>query len=342
MSLIPNSYSASTVGAAGRRTLIAVRAGENPSFDYFLAPRLAIQRDWNVRVVDGATPPGDVFRDVDPSETYLLFCRYVPAYWRRYVERNHARLIGCGYFVDDDYEALVRDSTVPLRYRWKVWRLGLRPQQALGRVWTHVWAGSWCLADRLSALKAEALLPVAGEQDFARGTHCPTGPLRIAFHATAVHRREHEWLLSLVPQLRAALPQAVFEIVADRSLAGPWQEMPNVVVRKPTPWPVYRAETAHDQADILLVPLLPAPINEVRSSTKLIDAARLGAVPILSDAAPYAAYRDVAPCLSLNQAAWVNAICELARDAAQRQRIMARLQVRLEQTRHGLYPLLPL
>jgi hypothetical protein len=323
--------------------LVAVSAGENPSFDYFLRPRLGREST----IIDLANGPS-ALPDRPPEELALVFCRYVPPLWLAWTLRHAKRLGGLGIFLDDDYGGLVLDRTVPLRYRWKVMRLGLLPWRALSGRFTHVWTGSDALAKRLRHPKAVALEPIAPAEDLG-GLPATGGrpeadgsgeAMRLAFHATAVHRREHLWLAALADRLKAAVPGARLEVVADRRLAPIWREHPWVEVRPSRPWPAYRDAARRGGADLFLVPLVDARINEGRSFSKVIDAVRLGAVPLLADALAYRPLAGLLPLIPPDPQAWIEAVVRYGLDADLRARTVAALRSRLEADRAAVGPLL--
>ena len=86
--------------------------------------------------------------------------------------------------------------------------------------------------------------------------------------------------------MRAA-PAVVVEIsAAGRSLAH-WRGMPGVTIIDEVPWPVYVERSRSVGADIVLVPLLSTPVNDLRADTKRIDVARFGAAGLFSKSATY-------------------------------------------------------
>ena len=327
--------------AAGPRPfhLIAVSAGENPSFDYFLQPRLG--PEGGSMVLDLASGPG-ALPDRAPEGLALVFCRYVPPLWLAWTLRHAKRLGGLGIFLDDDYAGLVLDRMVPLRYRWKVMRLGLVPWRVLSGHFTHVWTGSDALAKRLGHPRAVPLEPIAPAQDLAGRPEAasPGEATRLAFHATAVHRREHLWLAALADRLRAAAPSTRLEVVADRWLAPIWREHPWVEIQPPQSWPAYRDTARRGVADLFLVPLVDARINDGRSFSKVIDAVRLGAVPLLADAPAYRPLAGLTPLLPPDPQAWIEAVVRYGSDAGLRARTLAALRSRLIADRAAVRPLL--
>jgi hypothetical protein len=89
-------------------------------------------------------------------------------------------------------------------------------------------------------------------------------------------------------------------------------------------WETYRMDTGNRSVDLLLVPLLPSPFNSARAAVKFFDAARLGAVGLYSDRAPYKGFvRDGIDGQLLPDApeAWLEAIDALLLDQSKRQQL---------------------
>jgi hypothetical protein len=89
-------------------------------------------------------------------------------------------------------------------------------------------------------------------------------------------------------------------------------------------WETYRMDTVNRSVDLLLVPLLPTPFNCGRAAVKFFDAARLGAVGLYSDRAPYKGFvRDGIDGQLLPDApeVWLEAIDALLLDQGKRQKL---------------------
>src|SRR4051794_5481648 len=80
-------------------SIIAVVAGPNPSFSYYLSPRLDAET-MPVRTLDlGTIPSGRELRDA-----FVVFCRYTSGAWMRAIEAHAGDIAGVGLFVDDDID----------------------------------------------------------------------------------------------------------------------------------------------------------------------------------------------------------------------------------------------
>ena len=263
------------------RRVIAIVAGPNPSFDYYLAPRLAGDGVPPARAYDVWSSPDAVPPD-EFDGALLLFCRYMTPRWLRAAERMADRIAGVGYFIDDDLDALFADPSVPVTYRARLVVLALWHRRRFARLLDVVFASNPRIVHGHDIEGLRLLTPVASRSDHPIERGAATGPVRLAFHSTRVHAREHAWTSAV---LRTVMdPSAAeLEVFASRGLRALWSGLPATTVRAPLPWPAYRAWTRQHGADLLLAPLLAGPGNSARSPTKRIEALRLGAACLVSD-----------------------------------------------------------
>ncbi|HEY2179470.1 MAG TPA: hypothetical protein VGH15_12895 [Caulobacteraceae bacterium] len=304
-----------------------VTAGENPSFDYYLAPRLALN----------AAPPVDRFdlsasrrarESADWQGVFLLFCRYLSDGWLRTAQAHAGELAGTGLFIDDDFEALAADKRNRWRYRWKLRRHGLHLWPKLTPRLQGLWVSTAPLAElwarRPGAPVPRLTPPLADEEDLASTPSRPQRPL-IGLHATSSHGADQRWLGPVVREVLAADPRVDFEVVADPGRDRLWRGEPRIRVIPYRSWPAYRADTAAHGRDLLLAPLQPGPANAARAYVKRIDAARCGAALMVSDSAIFQVSPGevtlgmVAP---LEASAWVKGVLGLIGDEARRQSLI--------------------
>ncbi len=295
--------------------IVAVVTGPNPSFDYYLAPRLAHAGiPFEVLELSEAPTQAEAARRLE--DAFVLFCRYASSAWIRAIEAAPSAIADTGLFIDDDIDALAADSSVPLWYRLRLLRLHLRHRKRLGRVCGLVFAGTPLVAERLMEAQPRVLTPIAGEADLPVARE-PQPAFRLAFHSTSVHAAEHRWLKPVVRDALAAEPSMTFETMVSAPLSWRWRGLPRTVLRSPMPWSTYRTVSRETGADLLLAPLLPGVANAARSWTKRIDAMRLGAALLVSDANVYRPdpeERALGMYVPMESAAWTRAIVELAQD----------------------------
>jgi hypothetical protein len=315
-----------SLSASGRlrcpaRSVVAVIDGPNPSFDYYLAPRLA-RLGIPSRACDVSSRPPDLSAP-EFAGCLVLFCRYMSVSWLRAVSVNRERLAGTALFLDDDLDALFADPTVPLRYRFHLFRRALAFRRRLGAVLDLLYVSNPAIAARHGIANARMLSPLASEADEPSPGQSDA-PFRIAFHATHVHWREHEWLMPVAAAVTAANPSVRLEAIANPQLAARWRAIPGVKVLSPKPWPDYRALTRTGGSDLLLAPLLKSPANAARSGAKRIDAMRLGAALLVSEKDIYRCSGEeleLVMCVPADPARWTDAILALAREPGRAARL---------------------
>lgn len=299
--------------------IVVVVAGPNPSFDYYLAPRLTGGLPVEIVQVDE--------RIENARErlagAFVIFCRYMSARWLAAIEDNVADISGVGLFLDDDVDALAADRTVPLLYRWRLRRLHLDLRARLNRLCDLVFVSNHALARRYAAAQPYILPPLAGDTD-APVAADQSRPFRICFHSTSVHDAEHSWLRPVMREILRSEPNVTCDVAASVPQSWWWHTVPRAQVGPSMRWPQYHRWSRERGADLLLAPLIPTPGNLCRSWTKRIDAMRLGASILVSAPEVYlpsAAESDLGMCVPLQRDAWLAAIRSLVHDRTKTARL---------------------
>lgn len=299
--------------------LLVLTNGRNPTFTHYLEERLA--RATLTIDVRSLTARLD---DIDPDGLAVVLCRYIRPLQLFWLYRNRRRLAFTALFIDDDIAATVMAKSGSGLYKLYLMVIGILPLPVLNRVLTDVWVSTPALALALHAggsnvgtilppfPPVEAFTPLPPYQ--GKGSR-----LTMAFHATGSHDAEHAFLVPIVREALERCRNLHFEVVAEGRLAQLWAEAGLPAARLTlTPkrdWSSYLAETARRRVDILLVPLLRNKMNDVRSSTKRFDAARMGAAAIFSRCPAYDRAADPNEVLIDNDTqAWVGTICQLIED----------------------------
>ncbi|OKP70668.1 hypothetical protein BTE77_26335 [Ensifer adhaerens] len=219
--------------------------------------------------------------------TFLVVCRYASLAMLNWLDRHEGQISGVALLVDDDIPALVTGSEASLPYRFFLFRKALVPLPRLSRHLDIIWASTDTLAGRIgndgTVLPPAPPLEMCMSRQHDRDGH----QVKIAYHATSIHNKEHVFLRPIVADVLQRCPRAHFEVVADGGAARMWSGMERVRVVKPLAWDEYLRETSQTHVDILLVPLLDSLVNRSRSDAKRIDAARMGAAPIYSASNAY-------------------------------------------------------
>ena len=316
------------------RRLAIVTAGENPSFDYYLAPRLALHAAPPMSRFD-LSAPRRTRETADWADTFIIFCRYVSRGWLSTLEAHAGELAGVGLFIDDDVAALAAGALQSLRYRWKLRRLATDRWPRLTPMLDAVWVSTAPLAELWSAKAPRLTPPLADEADLATRPMSPDRPL-VALHATSSHDADQRWLAPVVRAVLAADPAITFEVVARSERF--WRGDERVRVIPYRSWPDYRADTAAHGRDLMLAPLLPSAANAARADVKRIDAARCGAALLVSDRAVFqvsqaeAALGMAAP---LDAATWTRRILELMGDPERRRALVDLNRAKLSAARQA-------
>lgn len=300
----------------------------NPTYDYYFAARLTA----------AGMPPFDVVdiregepTSIDPDGAFLIICRYAARPVLAWIERNADKLAGVVLFLDDDIPAVVTGRDATLAYRLFLSVRALWPLRRLNSHLDAVWTSTARLASTLDASNVTVLPPAPANHLWQKSRNsasgaigCLSSGILIGYHATAIHREEHYFLLPIIRAVLLQRPHARFEVFADGKAAALWTGIDRVNVRKPLSWADYLADGQDHNIDIMLVPLAPSRENDSRSPTKRIDVARYGAAGIFS--ASYA-YGDPDASgelrLPYEPEVWRNSILALVDDENARQRAAA-------------------
>lgn len=290
------------------RRVVLLEWEPNPSTDQLLRPWLAsLGLETVVQPLSApALDDGDL----------VVFVRYLTAEARRAVEVRRDRLAGVAYFMDDDLWDPSAWEGLPRDYRQRLRQRALAHREWISARADALWVPTAELARRYAAWQPRLvpLLPVAA----------PTGPAPVwaAYHGTASHAAELEWLRPVLAAALARAPALHVEVFGDRATARAFRALPRCVVLHPLPWPAYLAYTRATRRDIGLAPLGPGAFNAARGAVKFHDYARMGAFGLYAARAPYAGFvRDGVDGLLLpdDPAAWTEALVALAGDAPRRQ-----------------------
>ncbi|TIX89539.1 hypothetical protein BSK43_023600 [Rhizobium sp. P44RR-XXIV] len=276
---------------AAKRLLILSRH-PNPSFSYYLDERAKTLGDIPV-IMKGLDDPLEA---IDSEGLFVIICRYIKHPQLRWLEERRDDLAGVAYFVDDDIRAVVTGKEASLPYKYRLIKLAVRPLPRINRLLTHIWTSTEALAGTLATTghKIDILAPMPANlsdaPSIAEGDDAP--PVKMVYHATGVHRHEHEFLMPIV---KAAMEKHIhlhFEVFANGTVARRWARQgidpARMTIIPPLSWPAYLARTTKHNADIALAPLLSGKTNASRADTKRIDISRLQAAAIFSQCPTFA------------------------------------------------------
>jgi len=318
--------------------IIVLVDGPNPSFDYFLAPRLADMPGRRIEICDTRVRQPD---EVDPRGAFVVMCRYLPRLWQNWLRAHERDVSGMGLFLDDDFAALVADKNVPLVYRLRLCSRALVSWSWLSGRLNVLWVSSPELALRHASACPLVTGPAAQSVDLTHPSIAPAGqPLRIAFHATRSHLQEHQFAASLCQMLERERDDFVFDVIGGEQLRGLWAGR-RAEISPPLAWPLYRARTAQAPAAIAISPLAHTRANLARGPTKAIDAVRSGAAGLFADAPAYRELAAVAPLVPFEVTAWRDALAALIGNAERRQANAQELRALVTSWRQRATPLFP-
>ncbi|RYH31257.1 MAG: glycosyltransferase [Alcaligenaceae bacterium] len=285
-----------------------VQERHNATVDYLVLPAV---RKFNVPVeyffLEDAPPASRLNKGV-----LVVLVRYVNANWRQLLTQHRASLAGIVYFMDDDLLDPQVQQGLPPGYLKKIGRLVGRHALWLKECSSEVWVSTDYLTQKYASLKPRQVRWQPPPLLLAQSE-----PVRLCYHGSGSHADEQRWLLPVVRGALEACPSLHFEIVGDLSVNRLFRDLPRVTVLHPMSWPNYLAFAGASRRDIGLAPLLPGPFNAARGPTKFFDLARMGAVGIYSDVAPYNGFvRDGVDGLLIanDPDQWIAAIRALVHD----------------------------
>lgn len=274
------------------KRLLILSRHPNPSFSYYLDERAKMLGDIPVIMKDLDDP----LDAIESDGLFVIICRYIKKPQLRWLEERRDSLAGVAYFVDDDIRAVVTGEEASWPYKFRLIKLAVRPLPRVNRLLTHIWTSTEALAGTLATTdhKIDILAPMPPDltdvRFAAKGENAT--PLRMVYHATGVHRREHEFLMPIVTAAMEKHVHLHFEVFANGTLARRWSrrgiDPARMAIIPPLSWPAYLARTAQHDADIALAPLLSGKTNASRSDTKRIDISRLQAAAIFSQCPTFA------------------------------------------------------
>lgn len=320
----PTARAASTRADRPIDRIVVFARLPNPTVDYYLAARLAAPGMPPARVVD--IRDREAIDGLEAAGTFVLVCRYASRRALAWIDRHGPDLAGVGVFTDDDIGAVVTGADATLGYRLFLWHRALAPLARLNRHVDHVWTATPALAEAIGG-DGIAVLPPAPPPEIWQGDAAPRAegaPLRIAYHATGIHLREHRFLVPVLTEVLRLRPDVVAEVTADDRARDLWKGLDRVAIVAPTSWPAYLERSRRERADIVVVPLLRSRANRARAGTKRIDVARLGAAGVFSASPAYGSGEGSDEVIIPNRRRlWIAAILTLIDDLEARARAAA-------------------
>ena len=286
---------------------------QNASISYLIAPHMAAQAQ-RFSLFDTSTKPPGEFAASNYSAAVIV--RYLPEAWVTPEKRFHANGGKLIYFMDDDLMDAQAQVGLPRDYAKKIQKLATARRPLLEKLCSEFWVSSDYLANNYSSWQPKIIKPSASAADLAQHSR-----VSVCYHGTASHKAELEWLAPIIKSIHSGHLNLCFEVSGDHSVNRLYRDIPRVAIFHPMSWPNYLDHTSSSRHDIALAPLLAGAFNAGRGPTKFFDFARMGAVGIYTDIAPYRGFirHGVDGLLLANDPQlWARTITELANDAPRR------------------------
>jgi len=269
----------------------------------------------------GRTISADEIDDYLVDGTYVIIVRYITRKWCNILAQNADRLAGVAFLLDDLYDEILTDRTVPWRHKLEMLYLYFQHVRKLSKLCSELWVSTPKLLDHYRApgvrlVEASFIPPVTLQRK---------DPLVIFYHCDiANHQAEVEWLVAIVRKVQELHAGTIFEISGDQRVAQEYRTIDRVRIVNRVSWSSYLAYASTGHFDIGLAPLLDTKFNQGRSTAKFFDITRTGAAGIYSNVPPYRdTIRNGIDGLLVDNKPdhWISAISQLVDDADRRKSI---------------------
>ncbi len=301
---------------------LIISATQTATTDYFLKPHLVAQ-GYAVTILPKLNQD---FITQNLEAKVCVISRYINAKQLKLLADLKQLGVKIIYFMDDDLFDWRAWSGLPYSYRWKLFTQAYLHKQHLLNLADEFWCSTDFLVQKYADFNPKLLLPVATTKTIARREI-----VTVAYHGTASHTQEIYWLINIIQAVQAQTDNVQFELFGTHKINKLVAKFPRVAVLHPMNWDNYLNFTATHKCEIALAPLLENKFNSARGYTKFYDYARLGAVGLYSDIAPYKGFiRDGIDgfLLANDSEIWVDKILELALDNVIRNNMLDEIKQR--------------
>ena len=291
------------------RSVWVLAHGHSPTTDIYLKPRLDSLAARYVDTSRQAPPP------TLADGAFVVIARHAPRPWLRWLKARREALAGVALLLDDDIPGVLGGADLPLLYALKTAYRYVSTKALLAEVCDAVWVSTPWLQRKYAQVPTRLVAPL-----YVGAVPEPgAGPATYFYHGTSAHASEMAFLVEVVRQVQARLPNALFEIVGGAAVRRLFRGIPRVRVLHPMAWPDFLAWSSAARHRVGLAPLLDTPFNQARSHNKLFDITRCGAAGVYSDLAVYrgTVLDGHSGLLRPNRPeAWIEAIIRLLADEA--------------------------
>lgn len=297
-----------------KRRMVVLHERSNPSTAYFVEP-FAVHSGCSVEYFDfRQTPDPMALRGAS-----VVVVRYLAARWKAALEAARCDMEGFSYFFDDDVWCPATWTGLPLRYRWKLWRLAFRHQEWFRRNDASIWTSNQYLSEKYAdaGFAVPLTIPMRSPMSDCWQEVGTAYEPSFFYHGSASHESEARWLMPIVKAVLQRRPDVRFEIIASRALARDYARIPGVRVVPPMDWNAFLAFCRRSRRAIGLAPVLDRTFNRARSPVKFIDIARAGGVGVYSSGSIFdecVTHGHDGYLLPNEHANWIDAILALLGD----------------------------
>ncbi len=274
-------YPLSEDTVAQPRSAIVLSPGVIPTTEIYLKGRLEKRFNGAVEYVNTL--------EISPrkiemkSASLVVVVRYAPLRWLVWLKNKRSQLDRLTFLMDDDMPAALLAAELPLGYAMKTACRYALNRRFLKRCCSEIWVSTPELARRYPSAATRVVEP---------GYVFPTtgcGDRKVYFyHGTWSHRREIQWMVTVIRQIQQVLPNVWFEVMGTDRVRRMFRSIPRVRVVHPMTWEDYRNYAANCSYRVGLAPCLDSIFNKGRSYSKIFDITATGAVGVYSDGLPYA------------------------------------------------------
>ncbi len=282
----------------------------------------------NVEVCEEAEPHSEIL----PSYEGLIFLRYIPRKWDRFL-KSQKKIPKIIFFMDDDLFDLKATKGLPLKYRLRIFRDAWRHKFWLKKNQARLWVSTSYLQQKYKTWSPELVQPSPVFSLDAPVARC------IFYHGTASHTKELLWLKPIIEAVLCRNPDVTFECFGDIKIRRFFKEMPRVHVIPYMSWPKYEYWLRLSSGIVGLAPLRDTLFNKARSYTKFFDITAAGAVGIYAKGNVYDAvvrHNVNGLLLSMDKSEWIHAIQVLLDDETFRKNMLENARVTYIKEQNGV------
>lgn len=277
---------------ASRRKVVVIRPAAAPTDElYILSPLQGLVEDGSIdlTIVDflHQEPSEDLCAQLFSGDCFVIVSRYLSNDWLVALTRWRHRVNDVFYVMDDDLTMAEVDDGMPAGYRQRMVGTAHSDFQSLLHLSSRFVVTCPFLKDRFASDKTDLLEPPYISRCGDMGHLEDMSEIRIHYHGTNVHAKDLEAVASALVSVHDKYPHVSIAIYSGKSRSSLLLKRKRIRFVKEMPWEQYKREVAEVRAHVALAPMLDTPYNKGKSIIKIHDIARLGAVGLYSDRAPY-------------------------------------------------------